>query len=199
MSTLTQGQHGLPPRRHAALEALAGLIVDLIASDSKVQVAFICTHNSRRSQAAHVTFALAKTYYSLGDKIAVASAGTEVTACNERMVAALTRLGLDISRLDTTSNPRYRVGLSGDEKILLCSKRYDVLPSTDQTLVAVMVCDDAAEHCPIIPGISHRYVLTYRDPKWSDDTPQEIDAYDQCVALIGGEMFMLAEMISRHI
>jgi arsenate reductase (thioredoxin) len=59
-----------------------------------------------------------------------------------------------------------------------------------------MVCTDAEQNCPFVAGASHRFSLSFEDPKESDGTPQETDTYDARVAEIGREMVFLFERIS---
>ena len=90
---------------------------------SKPRVLFVCTHNSRRSQFAHVWAEVFAHHYGL-DWVRCYSGGTEVTACDERTVAALRRAGFQVSASGAAPNPIYQCKYS------------DVFPSA---LVAVAV------------------------------------------------------------
>lgn len=183
----------IPVERKTLLQSIARQVVDYL-TDRDLTLAFICTHNSRRSQAAQVLCELGTQHYGLSN-INLASAGTEVTAFNHRMVSALQRKGIEITMLRDTSpdNPHYQLQV-GSMQRQLYSKRYDDL-STRKGCIAIMVCDQAAETCPIIHGITDRIVLTYRDPKWADSTAAELNAYDDCVEEIGREMTFLVQSI----
>jgi len=81
-----------------------------LAAGGTVQLVFICTHNSRRSQLAQIWAKTAADYYGLKG-VETYSGGTETTAFNPRAVAALRRAGFRISTIDSSSdaNPRYLV------------------------------------------------------------------------------------------
>lgn len=131
------------------------------------------------------------------DNIKTYSAGTEVTAFNYRMVAALTRAGFTADVVKEGDNPRYEMKAGDIPTPLMLSKTYDDDYNPQSDYIAVMVCDHAAEACPIIPGVTHRFPLTYIDPKAHDDTPNESAAYDATVNEIGREMHYLATSISN--
>jgi arsenate reductase len=179
--------------RKDVLQGIARQVIGYLA-DGEVTLAFICTHNSRRSQAAQVLCELATRHYGL-DKISLASAGTEVTAFNHRMVSALQRKGVEVTKLKGSSpnNPHYLLNVGSTQRRLY-SKHCDDLSSSKRCM-AIMVCDRAAETCPIIHGTTDRILLTYRDPKWADSTGAETRAYDDCVEEIGREMTFLFRTI----
>ncbi|MCE3008649.1 MAG: protein-tyrosine-phosphatase [Bacteroidetes bacterium] len=189
-----------PPRR-AALDSLANM---LTALDTRpLRLVFICTHNSRRSQLAQIWAQLAAWHY-LGPNAPVEtySGGTEATAFNERAVAALERTGLHvfyISAIPFRDNPNPAYYWSASPKLPghpAHSKVYsDTIWNPQQDFVAVMVCSDADEACPYVPGASLRVALPYADPKASDGTPQEAATYDERCAQIAREMLFLFSLL----
>ncbi len=149
---------------------------------------FICTHNSRRSHLAQVWATVAAAYYGLSD-IETYSGGTEATAFNPKAVAALRRVGFQLSH-SGTSNPHYFIKYAEDLPALECwSKTFDDPVNPDQDFAAIMTCSDADENCPYIPGVKLRLPLTYDDPKIADNTPEETDHYDERTRQIGREIF----------
>jgi hypothetical protein len=51
-----------------------------------------------------------------------------------------------------------------------------------------MVCSDADEACPFVPGAEKRISLPFEDPKNSDGSGKEKEAYDQTAEEIGREI-----------
>lgn len=174
----------LDPARKEALEPL----INYLRKRNKAQLNFICTHNSRRSQMAQVWAQVAADYYHYD--LTSYSGGIEVTACNERTVAALERAGLKTLSAEGEINPLYKLSYSEDKaSIALSSKLFDdsINPSSD--FAAVMTCSHAEENCPFVAGADQRIALTYEDPKAFDDSPEEAQAYDRRCAQIAREMF----------
>lgn len=191
----------MPDRHETKIDALAEWIVNEYQSKRKVRVNFICTHNSRRSQFAQVWFKLAQIHTGL-DLADSYSGGTEVTACNLRTIASLRRAGLHIKAPENElSNPVYEVydDKQTEPVLKLWSKRFDdpANPSTD--FAAVMTCDDADQNCPFVPGASIRVPLTYKDPKYADDTDEEEQAYDHTCKIMATDMTRLFIKVKQRL
>ena len=185
--------------RAAAIGELASKIVTMIEGKGKASLTFICTHNSRRSQIAQVMASTAAEHMRV-DAIQFFSGGTEVTACNPRTVDALRRLGLSIEQLEFQSNPRYSVKINPDKEPLeLFSKKYDHSANPKKDFIAVMVCSDADENCPLVRGCTSRVSLPYNDPKSSDNTDSETAVYDMKCLEIGSEQFALLQLVSQKL
>jgi arsenate reductase len=104
----------------------------------KLNVLFLCTGNSCRSQMAEGWARHLK-----GDVIKAYSAGTEKHGLNPRAVKVMAEAGVDIS------NHR--------------SKRVDELERPDFDYV-VTVCGHANEHCPYFPGKAKIIHVGFDDP-----------------------------------
>ena len=105
------------------------------------RVLFICVHNSGRSQMCE---ALLKHY--AGGRFDAQSAGLEPGALNALVVEAMAEIGIDISQKKTKSV-------------------FDVWKSGEAFQYVIAVCDsDAAEKCPIFPGITKRLHWPFHDP-----------------------------------
>ena len=153
-----------------------------------ISLQFICTHNSRRSQAAQ---AIAATIADeLGLNYRMYSGGTEVTAFHPNMVAALQRAGMDIRTDDPThANPKYQLHLKHSQQTMpMWSKRFDDPHHASEPFIAVMTCDHADVNCPYIPGAAARISLPFVDPKRADGTDAVDTVYDECVAIIQTEL-----------
>lgn len=169
-------------------------IREAMRQEPKPSFVFVCTHNSRRSHFSRVWAEVVQ--YQLTDgalPYRMESAGTEVTACNERTIASLERSGFEIESPNASENPRYLCRYSQDEAtppMTLWSKTLDD-PAIARPLIAVMTCSDADQNCPMVPGALVRARITYNDPKSSDGTDAEIQTYDERSAQIAGEMHYL--------
>lgn len=173
----------IPEERKKILRILRGYV----DTHRPVKLNFICTHNSRRSHLGMVWAAVAAAVAGFG-QVETYSGGTEATALNPRMVAALRRAGFRIED-PGGENPHYRISYAEDAPPLVCfSKKYDHPANPADDFAAVMTCDHADQNCPLIPGAGARIPLTYADPKAADDTPEEAARYDERLRQIGREL-----------
>jgi len=182
--------------RIQTLTPLISYISQKLKAQSKVNLNFICTHNSRRSQFSQIWAQTAADYYNL--YISCFSGGVEVTAFNPRAEASVERVGfrVEAEKVDS-SNPIYKVSYSeNSQPIVTFSKLYDDDSSPKENFAAVMTCDHADENCPFIPGTEARIPVLYEDPKKFDDTPQESAKYDERSMQIGSEMFYVFSQVA---
>ena len=178
----------IPAARKAELDTLADYVTARRAADEPAKLTFICTHNSRRSHLGQVWAAVAAAHYGVSG-VETYSGGTEATAFNPRAVAALKRAGFAVESDAAATNPRYTVtyGEAAPPSEHF-SKKYDDDANPQSGFLAVMVCTDADEACPVVTGAAARLALPYDDPKAADDTPAEAARYDERTAQIGREM-----------
>jgi len=189
----------IPESRQAELKELTELFGEQLKANSSLSATFICTHNSRRSHMAQLWAQVAAVEYGFADKIKTFSGGTEATAFNPRAVAAMKRAGFQINAQDAEAkNPKYEISLGeGVEKQRCFSKKFSDKVNPQQGFVAVMVCSDADEACPFVPGAASRLALPYVDPKVSDNTPEEAATYDERAAQIAREMFFAFSQLNK--
>lgn len=183
--------------RLVVLDFLINKIVDRLKDHSSLNLNFICTHNSRRSQISQIWSQLAAYVYDI--PIDSFSGGVEVTAFNPRAVRAMRKAGFQIvgSNLD---NPKYQVSFT--DKLnpqSIFSKTFDDLINPKDNFFAILTCAHADENCPFIPGATERIPLRYKDPKVADDTPEEESKYDERVLQIGAEMFYIFSSIAKKL
>ncbi|MCC5941922.1 MAG: protein-tyrosine-phosphatase [Balneolaceae bacterium] len=185
-------------RHNETIQKIADLLIREHQAGNKAQLNFICTHNSRRSQFAQTWCRVVQDY--LGIYVADSySGGTEVTACNERTVAALRRAGLLIERKGK-ENPVYSVKAHDvNTHLKLWSKVYDDEANPGKNFAAIMTCDHADANCPFIPGADARISLTYTDPKYADDTEEESEAYDTTCEIIATDMMRIFTEVKSRI
>ncbi len=179
--------------RKEMLQVLVNYIQQKVGGGETVNLNFICTHNSRRSQFAQIWAQTAADYF--GVPANCYSGGVEETAFNERAVASIKRSGFKVSSKGE-SNPVYFVFNSDDhEPISAFSKLFDDPINTAGQFAAVMVCSHADENCPFIPGTEKRIPIRYHDPKEFDGTPEETEKYDERSMQIAAEMFYVFSQI----
>lgn len=107
----------------------------------KYRVLFLCVHNSARSQMAE---AFLKKY--AGDRFEVTSAGIEPGNLNKNVVQVMKEIGIDISMNQTKSVfELYRQNMMFSYVITVCSA-------------------EAAERCPIFPGVAKKLHWPFDDP-----------------------------------
>lgn len=118
-----------------------------MTDSSKVRVLVICTGNSCRSQMAEGFFR-----YHGGEKVEVFSAGVAPIGVDERAIAVMGEIGIDIS--GHTSN---------------FLKEY----LRDTFDYVITVCDSAAERCPTFPGETTRLHWPFEDPYFAEGTREQ--------------------------
>jgi arsenate reductase len=115
------------------------------------KVLFLCVHNSARSQMAE---AFLKKY--AGDHFDVESAGLEPGKLNPFVVRAMAEVGIDIS-----GNPTKDV--------------FEFFKAGRVFQVVVSVCSkEAADRCPIFPGLSKKLHWPFDDPSAFKGTEDQI-------------------------
>jgi protein-tyrosine-phosphatase len=197
ITTATTGFAKIPQDRQRELKKIALFVQSKIAAGEPAQVTFICTHNSRRSQLAQVWSQTAAAYYGVTGFKAF-SGGIEVTASNERTIAALKRAGFAITEQPAEKNPVYLVKYSEKaEPVRSYSKLYNAEGNPQGNYVAAMTCDHADANCPIVQGASLRVPVHYVDPKIADGKPEEAATYDERSRQIASEMFYMMSLVKR--
>ena len=171
-----------------SLDKIAAYIREKQEKKEKCEIIFICTHNSRRSHLAQIWAQTAAENFELKN-IVTYSGGTEATAFNPRAIAALERAGFNIEN-PGGDNPHYLVKFSEKGKAMECfSKKYSDVFNPQKGFLAVMVCDNADEACPVVAGAEARISLPFSDPKKSDGTAEEAATYDARSMQIAVEMY----------
>ena len=186
-------KQNIPSTRKVLLTQIIDYIKSKIENNQEINLNFICTHNSRRSQLSQVWAKVASVYY--GTEINSYSGGVEVTAFNERAIDSLVRSGFSIL-FENSINPKYEISYTENENpIIAFSKLFDDDFNKADYFAAIMTCSDADENCPYIPKAEKRIPLRYEDPKSHDDTPIESEKYDERSLQIASEMFYIFSQI----
>lgn len=113
----------------------------------KKRVLILCTGNSARSQMAEGLFR-----HEGGDRSEVFSAGTRPSLVRPEAIAVLAEIGIDISGHRSKSVDEF-VG-----------QRLDL---------AITVCDNAKDACPVFPGRTQRMHWPFEDPAHVEGTEDE--------------------------
>ncbi len=199
LSTLESEFDQIPRERKNKLEELSTYISGKSRIGEPVNITVICTHNSRRSHMGQLWLKVASIFYGIKN-VRTFSGGTEATAFYESAVNAMKRVGFDIELMEKSANPIYECLLGkGIPKIKMFSKKYDHFENPSQGFAAIMVCTEADEACPFIPGADVRFSIPYFDPKAFDGTPKEMHAYDERCRQIAREMFYSVKMAGINV
>ncbi len=181
----------IPEERKTQLNDITDYISGKVGESKPVNLLFICTHNSRRSQMSQLWAQVASSYYQI-PQIFCYSGGTEATAFNTRAVNALKKAGFQMESDTIGSNPVYRVSYAdGVDPVKAFSKKFSHPVNPHNDFIAVMTCSDADEACPVVPGASARFSIPYEDPGTADGTPEEESIYDERCQQIATEMVYL--------
>lgn len=123
-------------------------IESIMTRNTPLNVLFLCTGNSCRSQMAE---GFARTLG--GDRLRVQSAGIEAHGRNALAIAVMEESGIDIQGQESTRLEQ---------------------PMLDAADLVVTVCGDADEHCPILPPGKRKVHWPLPDPARATGTEQEV-------------------------
>ena len=172
--------------RKDLLKPLHDYLALKIKQKKAINLNFICTHNSRRSQLSQVWAKVIADFY--GININTFSGGIEITACDKRTIASLAVMGFKIND-PRGENPHYELIYHIKKPIIsLFSKMHNDPLNPKGNFAAVMTCNHADKNCPFIAGAERRISLPYEDPKAYDDTVDEAKMYNQRSIQIAQEM-----------
>lgn len=179
LDELVQQFDRIPRERKEILEQISDYIRSKQAQNKRINLVYICTHNSRRSHFGQIWAKVSADYFHI-DHVNTFSGGTEATAFNIHAIKALQRVGFTIQKTSDSENPVYQVYHDeGSEPSLCFSKVYDHPQNPASEFAAIMTCSDAEENCPFIPGVELRIGTRYDDPKAFDNTPLQDEKYDE--------------------
>lgn len=182
--------------RVTVLTPLLSYIQLKLEAKEPINLNFICTHNSRRSQFSQIWAFTAAHYYNV--PVNCFSGGVEITEFNQRAVDSLIRSGFAIQK-QGERNPKYTISIDQESKISVTtfSKLYDDPINSVERFAAIMTCSHADENCPVIPNAELRIPIKYEDPKSFDNTPLEKQMYDARSLQIASEMLYIFSKINN--
>jgi arsenate reductase len=182
-------------RKNLLLKISEGIIEEY-KKEGVVNLNFICTHNSRRSQLGQVWGFFAANHFDLN--IHSFSGGTEVTAFFKNTVKTLQKVGFTFHLGNFShQNPKYIISFEGTSKSILgFSKRYDDAENKNP-FIAITTCNNADTNCPFIPEATYRFHLPFVDPKASDNTELQDETYLKTNKQIAAEIYFIFSKIKK--
>ncbi|MBO72522.1 MAG: protein-tyrosine-phosphatase [Flavobacteriales bacterium] len=182
----------IPEVRKKKLHLLVSFIKE---KKEKVNLIFICTHNSRRSHMAQIWAQIAAHHYGFSN-VNCYSGGTETTAFFPSAIKTLEKQGLTIIKITETENPIYIAKYDNTSPpIVSFSKEYNHSFNPQKKFAVIMTCNQADLSCPLIPNTEKRISIQYSDPKSADETSKELKEYHDISAQICREMFFVFSRI----
>lgn len=128
-----------------------------------IRVIFVCTGNSARSQMAEALLR-----HDGGDRFEVVSAGVDPRGVHPLAVAALAKVGIDIS--SATSKP----------VAMFLGQRFDYV---------ITLCDRARSTCPVFPGGSETLHWGLDDPAEAEGTESErLAVFERVLTEVAGRI-----------
>ncbi len=183
--------------RKNTLQPLIDFVQQKVINRQEININFICTHNSRRSHLSQVWAQVASAHYAILN-VHCYSGGTEETALFPKVAETLNHQGFNIFKIADTNNPVYAIKYSDNSlPIIGFSKKYDSPFNPVSAFAAIMTCSQADGGCPFIAGAEKRIPITFEDPKISDNTPGQTNAYAERSLQIATEMFYVFSKISQ--
>lgn len=174
--------------RKSILKNLIQAIQVKIDNKEMINLIFVCTHNSRRSQFSQIWAQIIADYFRVYS-INSYSAGTESTAVYKSVVEVMKKQSLSFKKVGDVVNPIYMFKFDNNSKTVICfSKTLDDDFNPKSEFIAVMTCSEADNGCPNIIGASHRISLPFQDPKKFDGQECELEEYEKTSLLIATEM-----------
>ena len=137
-----------------------------------LQVLFLCTHNSARSQMAEGILR-----YHGGNQVEAFSAGNQPSEVRPEAVRTMQALGIDISHHRSKHLDEF-IGQSFD--------------------YVITVCDQANETCPVFPGDPHRIHWSFHDPSAIEDPKTRIRTYEQIAQELTRRINFLLITATKH-
>lgn len=182
--------------RKLLLRNIADAIANEHTKNEVVNLNFICTHNSRRSQLGQVWSFFAAHYFKLN--IDAFSGGTEITAFHRNIVKTLQKVGFHF-QLENFShlNPTYSISFDTENKAILGFSKHYNDPINVAPFMAITTCNNADKNCPFIPDASHRFNLPFADPKASDGKSKQDEKYLKTNQQIAGEIFFIFNHVKK--
>lgn len=181
--------------RKKTLQPLIDFIQFKKDNNISIRLNFICTHNSRRSHLSQIWAQTMAYYFDIKNTFCY-SGGTEATALFPMVAKVLESSGFKIKKISEGNNPIYSIKYAENEyPIIGFSKKLEDDFNPKSEFCAIMTCLQADEGCPFIMGAEKRIPITYEDPKVSDNTPQQMEKYQDRSCQIATEMFYVFSKI----
>jgi arsenate reductase len=183
-------------QRKDVLKPLTEFIQSKVSNNQEIRINFICTHNSRRSHLSQVWAQTMANYFNIKNVFCY-SGGTEATALFPIVAETLQNSGFQINTISKNGNPIYSIKYAANEPpIIGFSKKLDDDFNPKSEFAAIMTCSHADGACPFIAGAEKRIPITFEDPKAFDNTPQQVEKYNERSLQIATELFYVFSQIN---
>lgn len=183
--------------RKIILQPLIDYIQSKENNHQEIRLNLICTHNSRRSHLSQVWAQTAAAYYDIKN-VYCYSGGTEATALFPMAAKTLDNHGFKIKTIAEGNNPIYAIKYAENSNpIIGFSKTFDDEFNPKSEFAAIMTCSSADQGCPFITGAEKRIPITFEDPKAFDNTPQQVEKYQERSIQIATELFYVFSQIKK--
>ena len=181
------------------LKSIAVYIANEMKAQRNVNLNYICTHNSRKSQIAQVWSSYATAYFKFTG-INSFSGGTAITSFYRNTVKTLQEVGFTFQIVEFShQNPVYSINYkNGMNPIIGFSKFYSDLHNKSP-FIAITTCNTANEYCPFIPEAIQRFHIPFQDPKPYDNTHIQSEKYLEVNKQIAGEIHYIFKMIKGFV
>lgn len=176
----------IKPERSKRLDQIAKNII----KNNYPSILFVCTHNSRRSQFAEIWGNTINFIYN--KKIKIISAGTKKKAFNDRAINTIKEIGFDVKKIKNKCHIKFSENY---KSIVMFSKTINEIDN-NTPLISIMTCSDADKNCPVVPNALNRFLLSYEDPRLSDNSKIEKTKYLEACKTIGTEILYLFSKIN---
>jgi len=153
--------------------------INTLKNKKKLNLVFICNHNSRRSQFSEIWGNVLSGYYKKNIKIF--SAGIIKTEVFSQVIKSLKRIGFKITKNENLYLFQYlNININLYSKILSDIKI--------NNFISITTCSEADASCPIDLRSKLNLKLLYQDPKIYDNSKNEEIEYDSTCLKIASEL-----------
>ena len=153
--------------------------INSLTQKRKLNLIFICNHNSRRSQFSQFWGEILAIHYN--KQINIYSAGMIKTKVYFQVIESIKRIGFNVSKKKSSYQINYN-----NRKINLSSKLLKEIENIN--FISIMTCSDADASCPIPLRSLLNLKLYFQDPKIYDGTFNEEKKYDAICLKIASEL-----------
>lgn len=184
--------------RKEILKPLVEFIREKSDAEERINLNFICTHNSRRSHLSQIWAQVMAEHFRIKNVFCY-SGGSEATAMFPKVAETLDWQGLEVQKLSETANPVYAVKYADNAHPVICfSKKYEDAFNPVSGFAAIMTCSNADADCPFITGAEKRISVKFEDPKSSDGTHEMDRTYFERSQEIAAEMHFVMEFVEKE-
>lgn len=188
----------IPIRRKILLHNSAIESVRILKEEGKINIVYLCTHNSRRSQLAQIWSSFLVQIFKL-EKIYVHSAGSEKTTLSDFVILSMGKFGFSFKEINDDEKSAFNVFFNQDRICECYSKdlQDDSIPC--ESIYSIHTCAEAEQSCPFLKGSIGNFSLNYPDPKQYDSAENPTIHYQETALQIGTECFYFFNAIKDQL